>query len=96
MAKIYYTGDLHFGHFNAIKYDCRPWPDVETMAEGLIERWNARVQDDDLVYVLGDVCFRSKYPAWHYLERMRGRKVLIVGNHDAELLADEALSSLFR
>lgn len=35
MAKIYYTGDLHFGHFNAIKYDCRPWPDVETMAEGL-------------------------------------------------------------
>lgn len=89
MAKIYYTGDLHFGHFNAIKYDCRPWPDVETMAEGLIERWNARVQDDDLVYVLGDVCFRSKYPAWHYLERMRGRKVLIVGNHDAELLADE-------
>ena len=53
MAKIYYTGDLHFGHFNAIKYDCRPWPDVETMAEGLIERWNARVQDDDLVYVLG-------------------------------------------
>lgn len=66
MAKIYYTGDLHFGHFNAIKYDCRPWPDVETMAEGLIERWNARVQDDDLVYVLGDVCFRSKYPAWHY------------------------------
>lgn len=89
MRNIYYVGDLHFGHFNAIKYDCRPWSDVETMAEGLVERWNARVNDDDIVYVLGDVCFRSKYPAWHYLERMKGRKVLIVGNHDAELLADE-------
>ena len=31
-AKVYFTGDLHFGHFNAIKYDCRPWSDVETMS----------------------------------------------------------------
>lgn len=88
-AKVYFTGDLHFGHFNAIKYDCRPWPDVETMAAGMIERWNARVTDDDLVYILGDVCYRSKYPAWHYLEQMRGHKILIVGNHDEELLEDE-------
>lgn len=71
-AKVYFTGDLHFGHFNAIKYDCRPWPDVETMAAGIIERWNARVTDDDLVYILGDVCYRSEYPTtnartiiWH-------------------------------
>ena len=82
VGKVYFTGDLHFGHFNAIKYDCRPWPDVETMAAGMIERWNARVTDDDLVYILGDVCYRSKYPAWHYLEQMRGHKILIVGNHD--------------
>lgn len=89
VGKVYFTGDLHFGHFNAIKYDCRPWPDVETMAAGMIERWNARVTDDDLVYILGDVCYRSKYPAWHYLEQMRGHKILIVGNHDGELLEDE-------
>lgn len=88
-AKVYFTGDLHFGHFNAIKYDCRPWSDVETMAAGMIECWNARVTDDDLVYILGDVCYRSKYPAWHYLEQMRGHKILIVGNHDGELLEDE-------
>ena len=88
-AKVYFTGDLHFEHFNAIKYDCRPWPDVETMAAGMIDRWNARVTDDDLVYILGDVCYRSKCPAWHYLEQMKGHKVLIVGNHDGELLEDE-------
>ena len=89
VGRVYFTGDLHFGHFNAIKYDCRPWPDVESMTAGLIERWNSRVTDDDLVYILGDVCYRSEYRAWHYLEQMKGHKILIVGNHDGDLLKDE-------
>ena len=27
----YYIGDLHFGHANAIKFDARPFADIEEM-----------------------------------------------------------------
>ena len=41
MGRILYTSDLHFGHFNAIRFDKRPWETVEEMDEGLVQRWNA-------------------------------------------------------
>ena len=51
----WFTADLHFGHANIIRYCDRPWPDVDAMDRGLINRWNATVADDDEVWVLGDV-----------------------------------------
>ena len=55
-----YTSDLHFGHENVIRFDDRPFSDIEEMDRTLIEMWNARVRDEDTVYIVGDVCFRSK------------------------------------
>lgn len=44
--------------------------------------WNDRVQADDEVWILGDFCYRAeKGPEW-YLRQLKGRKHLIVGNHD--------------
>ena len=34
---IFYTSDLHFGHANAIKFDERPFTDVDDMADGMIQ-----------------------------------------------------------
>lgn len=92
---IYYTADLHFGHANAIKYDKRPLARVAEMDQLLIDNWNNRVADNDTVYILGDVCFRSKYPASWYLNQLKGHKVLIVGNHDSQILADEESMECF-
>ena len=52
---VYFTSDLHFGHKNIIRYDHRPFSSVQEMDAELIRRWNNKVKDEDLVYILGDV-----------------------------------------
>ena len=56
---ILYTSDLHFEHSNVIRFDHRPFVDADEMDHVLIELWNDRVQVDDTVYIVGDLCYRS-------------------------------------
>ena len=44
-----YISDLHFGHTNIIRFDHRPFADVEEMDWMLINFWNNRVQPEDHV-----------------------------------------------
>lgn len=91
----FYTADLHFGHKGVILYDQRPFADVQEMDGVLISLWNSRVQKDDDVYVIGDFCYRSdQEPGW-YLQQLKGKKHLIVGNHDGNLMNDEKAMSYF-
>lgn len=53
---------------------------VDEGDEEMIRRHNSVVKDEDRVYFLGDVCFHKKH--LHKVGRMKGRKVLIKGNHD--------------
>ncbi len=55
---IYYTSDLDFGHRNVLKFDSRPFADIDEMDRVLIENWNNRVRSDDTVYILGDFCYK--------------------------------------
>ncbi|MDO5358956.1 MAG: hypothetical protein Q4E80_06235 [Slackia faecicanis] len=56
---IYYISDTHFGHANIIRLSNRPFLDIAEMNAELIARWNAKVTDDDDVYMLGDFAYRS-------------------------------------
>lgn len=78
---IYFTGDEHFGHNNIIRFCSRPFVSAEEMDETIIKNWNERVSGSDTVYILGDMFFRSTN-AEEILKRLKGRKRLIVGNHD--------------
>ena len=42
-AMNYYISDLHIGHENILRFDNRPFADVNEMNNKLIENWNARV-----------------------------------------------------
>lgn len=77
----YYISDLHFEHNNIIKFCDRPWNNVIDMNEALISNWNARVNKDDHVYILGDICM-SVSGFINYVERLNGTKHIILGNHD--------------
>ena len=57
---IYYTSDLYFGHVNVIKFDERLFDDVEQMDRVLIERWNERVQEDDLELIKNNEKFKKE------------------------------------
>ena len=82
MAVVYFIADTHFGDDSIRKYENRPFDSAERMDDALIQRWNAAVQEDDTVYVLGDFSVLGKENA--VLNRLNGKKYLVKGNHDTE------------
>lgn len=91
----FYISDMHFGHERAIEFDKRPFANVEEMDRMLIELWNAKIQPENSVYILGDFAFRNKRPEEWYLRQLKGKKYLIIGNHDIKLLKNETAMSCF-
>jgi calcineurin-like phosphoesterase family protein len=93
------TSDLHFGHTNIMKFcpDTRARfnNDVDYMTEAMIEEWNHKVKDGDLVYILGDVAFCSAEKARKIMDRLNGRKILVQGNHDSKLVKDPGFCAKF-
>lgn len=92
---IYYISDLHIGYKNAIRFDERPFADIDEMEREIVRRWNEKVGADDDVYILGDVFYRYKGSRADFLKRLGGRLHLIVGNHDFEILKNEAALGCF-
>jgi len=80
---IHFTSDYHLGHHNVIKFDGRPFSDLQEMHKTLIDRWNSVVDDDDIVFYLGDLSYkdRGKTSKW-FLDNVKGKIYFIMGNHD--------------
>jgi calcineurin-like phosphoesterase family protein len=78
----FYTADQHFNHQRILSLCERPFPDVTTMNETIIERWNEVVAPDDTVWVLGDFAMGDITGSLALGLRLNGTKRLILGNHD--------------
>lgn len=94
----YYISDLHLLCKNQTKqglnYDNRPFKDVDEMHRYILERWNAKVNNGDTVYILGDIALRGRSDTLIALvAQLRGKKVLVRGNHDD--LSDYRYKQLF-
>lgn len=105
----FFTSDLHLGHTNIIKYERRPFADVDEMNEGLIDKWNSRVDDTDTVIILGDLIMnpyrkkrdneeqdRVRQERMSLCSRLRGTKRLLMGNHDAGFGSSLLVDTLYR
>lgn len=80
---IRFISDLHFGHANIIRFDGRPYTNVEDHDKDLVHRWNLEVKNpNDLTYVIGDIFWRPAEESLPIIKQLRGRKVLVTGNHD--------------
>ncbi|KQN93591.1 metallophosphoesterase [Sphingomonas sp. Leaf231] len=80
---VFFTGDTHFGDHRTINIQKRPFASVAEMDTVLIERWNATVAPEDVVWHLGDVARRAAdVPA--LLARLHGIKHLLRGNNDPD------------
>jgi calcineurin-like phosphoesterase family protein len=82
MSKVFLIADLHFGHFNVMKYENRPFETVEEMDKHMIHMWNQTVKKVDKIFVLGDFSFYNKEKSKEVLSKLNGHKILIMGNHD--------------
>ena len=86
-----YIADLHIG--------CRNFFKGRTLQhdELLIKNWNSVVNNNDTIYILGDIgrCGNNKDNEYlcSVLSRLKGRKILIRGNHDD--LRDYRIKQLF-
>jgi len=87
-GKIFVTSDTHLSHTNIIEYCGRPFETAEEMDEEIMKRWNSVVRDRDMVFHLGDVsmpkCLKHPEEIRQKINRLKGRKILILGNHDRE------------
>lgn len=82
MGRNLYISDCHFGHKNVIAYDGRPFISIQDHDNYLITQWNKVVNDDDVVYILGDFIWKKESEWADILSKLKGKKVLIRGNHD--------------
>lgn len=80
----FYIADTHFSHKNCLAFDNRPFKTVEEMDAEMIRRWNAVVNNDDHVYILGDLHWGKESDWIKVLEQLNGQKTLIRGNHDID------------
>ncbi|MEL6062793.1 MULTISPECIES: metallophosphoesterase [unclassified Methylobacterium] len=80
---IFFTGDTHFGDTRVLRFDHRPYPDLEAHDAGLIAAWNETVAPGDTVWHLGDFALGpSGARIREILDGLNGEKHLIVGNND--------------
>ena len=79
---IYFTSDLHLGHPGILKHRLQ-FAGIEENDNTIINNINARVNKNDIVYILGDIANRVEPTiANAYIRRINGKKILIKGNHD--------------
>lgn len=90
----YYIADPHFGHENILKLCQRPFDSIDDMNQALITAWNERVTGNDTVFILGDLFYRCADPE-PILQQLKGRKRLIIGNHDSSWMDKVDLSRYF-
>jgi calcineurin-like phosphoesterase family protein len=81
---IYLISDTHFNHKNVIAYENRPFPTADLMNDTMIKNWNSIVKDDDIVIHLGDVALGKETSLKYIIPSLKGRKILIKGNHDGK------------
>lgn len=79
MNNVFFTADLHLGHESIIKHSSRPFNSVQEMDEKIIDNWNEVVHNGDIIYVLGDMCWKNHK---EYARRLNGQINLAPGNHD--------------
>lgn len=91
----YFTSDLHIGHENIIRFSNRPFSTLGEMNRTLVDNWNSRVTERDDVFILGDMFYRKKEGVEEILRKLKGRKHLIVGNHDYSWMKSIELSKYF-
>lgn len=86
---IFFISDLHLGHENMCRfttYEGGKSRNFETYQEAdaiILKNWNSLVGTNDVVYILGDLCYACAKPyAENILAQLHGTKKLIGGNHD--------------
>lgn len=86
--KYYVSSDWHLGHASTIERfklsdgvtPLRNFRNVDEMNQTIIDRHNAIIRPQDVLYCLGDVVINNKFI--HLVRAFQGELRLVLGNHD--------------
>lgn len=95
--KLFFTSDLHIGHYAICKYCHRPFESRSEMNHALIDNWNAVVPEDGIVVNCGDFTLLHKEDLNEYLKlfkKLNGSILLCRGNHDMIPIVTEQVENL--
>jgi calcineurin-like phosphoesterase family protein len=77
----YVFSDPHFGHERLMRVGRKEFDTIEQMHQTIVKNYNRAIVDDHTkVYWLGDI--GDKQFIEEFVPKMRGYKILILGNHD--------------
>ena len=80
MSVVRFYSDPHFSHKSMAQH--RKFQDEYYHDEYIIDQWNRTVKSKkDLTYILGDITMENSF-WYHQLDRLNGRKIVVLGNHD--------------
>lgn len=91
--KTWITADWHLGE-DRFELMGRPFVAQQEHVYELVTRHNALVAPNDLVLVVGDVCYQKAPEFLEHVERFNGKKILVRGNHDRGI-TDEQFAPYF-
>ena len=81
---IYITADLHFCHNKEFLYGPRGFTNIEDHDETIVKNWNELINDEDEIYIIGDIMLNDINRAVKYFNMLKGKKHIIYGNHDTD------------
>lgn len=88
---VYFIGDPHLDHQNIAKF--RPFvKSAEHNNNLFVSQWQKRIHKNDIVFVMGDAAFGQN--GLDLIGNLRGRKILIKGNHD-DIVTTAAQAAVF-
>jgi calcineurin-like phosphoesterase family protein len=85
VGNVFFTSDFHLFHKNVLKFDNRPFTDVDEMHVELEKRWNEVVGTNDTVIYLGDLSFARREDKDYVkgiMHSLNGTIHYVLGNHD--------------
>jgi calcineurin-like phosphoesterase family protein len=84
---VFVTSDTHFGHIKPFIYEQRGYLSIEEHDRNLIDRINKKVNEDDILFHLGDFCLNTTYDKFEeIIDSLKCKQIhCIWGNHNSNL-----------
>lgn len=93
MNNSFVVADWHLGE-DRFELMGRPFSTKQQHINHLIAEHNMMVHEDDIVYMVGDVCYQKSPESLPLVSKFNGHKILFRGNHD-RVFTDEQLKPYF-
>lgn len=81
---IWLCSDWHFGHDREFIWKARGFNSVEEMNTAILTGHNKCVQENEDVYVLGDLMLGDSEKNIKWIKQMNGKLHIVLGNHDTD------------